>query len=203
MDYRPGLFAPAAADAIFARLGAEIAWRPETVVMFGRARTLARRVAWHGDAGAIYRYSGIARRPAPWTALLGRLRRAAEDLAGLPFNAVLLNLYRDGREQMGWHSDDEPELGPAPVVVSFSFGAARRFLFRSRPPLMPARHEIMLEHGSGLVMRAGCQAGWQHALPRMTRLGAPRINLTFRLVGPAAMAGATLPSHGESAINRS
>ena len=182
--YFAGAFAPRLADALFARLRREIDWRREEITLFGERHAVPRLVAWHGDPQAVYSYSGVEHRPLPWTAPLTEIRERVEARAGHRFNAVLLNLYRDGRDGMGWHADDEPELGPNPVIASVSLGATRRFRLRHR------RHRretvaIDLEHGSLLVMQGATQHHWLHALPKVTRPVGERINLTFRWVRPA------------------
>lgn len=184
--YLADVFPAAEADQWFDRLQHEIDWRAETFVMFGRPVTPRRLTAWYGDPDAVYAYSGLVHKPRPWTPDLSALKAVADRLCARRFNSVLLNLYPDGDAAMGWHSDDEPELGPAPVIVSFSFGAARRFWFKSRPPLAPAKHTLLLEHGSALVMGASTQARWRHALMRDKEVRSVRINLTFRHVGAEA-----------------
>lgn len=184
MSYLPGALARDVADEYFRRLRREADWRQEEIVLFGVKRLVPRLVAWYGDEDAVYRYSGVEHRPLPWIAPLAELKRLAESLSGRPFNSVLLNLYRDGRDGMGWHADDEPELGPEPVIASLSLGATRRFRMRHR------RHRdqalaIDLEHGSLLLMQGATQHHWLHALPKTTRPAGERINLTFRLVRPA------------------
>lgn len=183
-------FAPAQADQLLARLLHEISWQQEWAQVFGRRVPLPRLVAWHGEPGAVYRYSGLIHTPLAWTPLLSLLKARAEDLAATGFNSVLLNLYRNGEDAIGWHSDDEPELGPRPVIASLSFGATRRFRFKSRPPLPPLACEYTLTHGSCLVMRNDCQALWRHSIPRQRNIDTPRVNLTFRTIvatgaGPA------------------
>ncbi len=152
--------------------------------MFGRPVRVPRLVAWHGDPVAVYTYSGTEHRPLPWTPVLVRVRRRVEALTGHEFNAVLLNLYRDGRDGMGWHSDDEPELGPEPVVASASFGATRRFCLRHRRR-RESRLDLPLGHGSLLLMHGATQRHWLHAVPKTRAPVGPRVNLTFRTVRPA------------------
>jgi alkylated DNA repair dioxygenase AlkB len=182
--YLPGALARDVADECFRQLRREVDWKQEEIVLFGVKRLVPRLVAWYGDAHAVYRYSGVEHRPLPWIAPLAELKGLAESLSGQPFNSVLLNLYRDGRDGMGWHADDEPELGPNPVIASLSLGATRRFRMRHR------RHRdqalaIDLEHGSLLLMQGATQHHWLHALPKTARPAGERINLTFRLVRPA------------------
>jgi alkylated DNA repair dioxygenase AlkB len=120
--------------------------------------------------------------PEPWTPPLLEIKARIEEEAGVEFNSVLLNLYRDGRDGVAWHSDDEPELGPSPLIGSVSLGATRRFQFRlkSRKEL---RRELNLEHGSFLLMSGSTQRTWQHQVPKTSRRVEPRVNLTFRNIG--------------------
>ena len=183
--YVPGVFDAALADELFRNLRQGIAWRQEEIMIFGQRRLVPRLVAWHGDPGADYRYSGVLHQPAPWTPDLQRIRSAVEELSDWRFNSVLLNLYRDGRDGMGWHSDDEPELGAEPVIASVSLGATRRFCMRHRKRRKEV-HSIDLEHGSLLLMQGSTQHQWLHSVPKTTRPVGERINLTFRRVSPAS-----------------
>lgn len=182
----------AQADALFAAVRAEVPWSVHRIRLFGRWVDSPRLSAWMGDAHARYRYSGATFEPLPWTPALAGLRTRVEEALGIGFDSVLANLYRDGRDAMGWHRDDEPELGPAPVIASVSLGATRRFVLRRAPArgaraadagAARERHAIELPHGSLLVMAGATQAHWQHALPRTTRPVGERVNLTFRCVG--------------------
>ena len=137
--------------------------------------------AWYGDPGSTYRYSGHRYVPLPWPALLMEVRRRIEQATGHAFNAVLGNRYRDGGDAMGWHSDDEAELGARPVIASATFGATRRFLLRHRRS--GRREALELSHGSLLLMAGDSQRCWQHSLPRTKRAVGLRINLTFRCIG--------------------
>lgn len=177
----PEAFAPEEAARLFDALRDGIGWRQEEILIFGRRRPVPRLVAWHGDPGAGYRYSGTDHRPEPWTPALERIRDRVSELSGTEFNAVLLNLYRDGRDGMGWHSDDEPELGRDPVIASVSLGATRRFCLRHR---RHKDHKLALDlpHGSLLVMGGATQHRWVHALPKTRRPVGERINLTLRKV---------------------
>lgn len=177
-------FAPAEADRLLAALLDDIDWRSEEILIFGRRRVVPRRVAWHGDPGARYRYSGTAHEPLPWTDLLDAIRDRVETLTGFRYNSVLLNRYRDGRDGMGWHADDEQELGAEPAIASVSLGAPRRFLMRHRRRA-GARLALDLAHGDLLLMAGATQHHWLHALPKTARLVGERVNLTFRLVHPA------------------
>lgn len=170
-----------AAGALSVTLMQTIPWQTHRLRLFGRWVDAPRRSAWIGDPGAVYRYSGQTFAPQPWPQALLPLRQRLRKELGIDFNAVLANLYRDGRDAMGWHSDDEPELGPEPVIASLSLGAARRFLLRRRDD-HAVKHSLVLEPGSLLVMRGVSQRDWRHALPRTARPVGPRINLTFRRI---------------------
>lgn len=169
---------PKEADRAFADLMETVDWRQEHASLFGRKIPLPRLTAWYGEHG--YGYSGIRHRPATLTSGLGGLKSIVEKIAGMSFNSVLLNLYRDGRDSMGWHSDDEAALGPEPVIASLSFGGVRRFHFKHRTH--GERIAVDLDHGSCLIMHGRCQACWQHQLPKTKREVNPRINLTFRTI---------------------
>jgi len=177
----PAAFGLEEASRLFDALRARIHWRQEEIVIFGQRRSVPRLVAWHGDPGANYRYSGTDHVPEPWTPELERLRARVGELSGAASNAVLLNLYRDGRDGMGWHADDEPELGRDPVIASVSLGAPRRFCLRHRRRKGLAL-DLELPHGSLLLMAGPTQHHWLHALPKTRRPVGERINLTFRRV---------------------
>ncbi|GAB2859003.1 alpha-ketoglutarate-dependent dioxygenase AlkB family protein [Hymenobacter ruber] len=180
-------FLPAAeAEALLAQLTAKVAWEQRSIRLFGQDIPQPRLTAWYGDAEARYTYSGLAWEPRPWLPILQALRQRLETAAGAHFNSVLLNLYRDGRDSMGWHADDEPELGPTPVIASLSLGATRRFRLRPRAGLGHAPFGLDLPSGSLLLMRGPTQQHWQHALPKTARPIGPRLNLTFRWVAGAA-----------------
>lgn len=187
--YLPAAFEAPAADRLFVALRAEIAWRDEEILLFGVRRRVPRQVAWYGDPGASYTYSGVVHEPLPWTVTLREIKARAEALAGCRFNSVLLNRYRDGRDGMGWHADDEPELGPEPVIASLSFGATRRFRMRHRRRKTEVA-DFDLAHGSLLLMRGPTQHHWLHAVPKTRRPVGERINLTFRQVHDPSPTGA-------------
>jgi alkylated DNA repair dioxygenase AlkB len=164
------------------RLREDIAWETHRVRLFGREHASPRLSCWIGDPGTAYRYSGTVFEPWPWPALLLPVRERLCAELGTPFNSVLANRYRDGRDCMGWHSDDEPELGAEPVIASLSLGATRRFVLKRRSD--PARKlALELPHGSLLVMAGATQRHYRHALPRTARPVGERINLTFRRIG--------------------
>ena len=178
-----GWLAPAASAALMAALLREVPWEVHRIRMFGREVASPRLSSWIGDADAGYRYSGTRFEPKPWLPALSALRDRLQEELGQPFNSVLANRYRSGADAMGWHSDDEPELGPNPVIASISLGATRRFLLRHRDD--PAlRLALDLEPGSLLLMAGATQRNWKHALPRTARPVGERINLTYRHVMP-------------------
>jgi alkylated DNA repair dioxygenase AlkB len=178
-----GWLAPAQAKALMDALLREVPWEAHRIRLFGREVDSPRLSCWIGDAGAAYRYSGTRFQPRPWLPALAALRGRLQDELGEPFNSVLANRYRDGADAMGWHSDDEPELGPRPLIASLSLGATRRFLLRHRRDA-GARLALDLEPGSLLLMGGDTQRHWKHALPRTRRPVGERINLTFRQVIP-------------------
>jgi alkylated DNA repair dioxygenase AlkB len=180
LDYRPGWLAPAEADALLQALNSEIPWEQHHVRLFGRTLPAPRLSCWIGDPDAAYTYSAVRFEPRPWTPQLAALRDRLNAALGAGFNSVLANRYRNGADGMGWHSDDEPELGPQPLIASLSLGAPRRFLLRERGG--PWRGEILLEHGSLLRMAGASQARTQHSLPKTARPVAERLNLTFRRI---------------------
>mgnify|MGYP001557432238 FL=1 len=183
--YLPGFLAPGEADGLFEQLWGELHWEQREIVLFGRRLLQPRLIAWYGDTGAEYRYSGQTLHPRPWPPALATLRRRIECHTACPFNAVLANGYRDGADSMGWHSDDEPELGPQPCIASLSLGAERVFLLRPQKAEASGRrtsNRLLLAHGSLLLMRRESQARYQHCLPKTRRPVGPRINLTFRWV---------------------
>jgi alkylated DNA repair dioxygenase AlkB len=179
--YQPGFFEQAEADILFKELLQNIAWTSDTVKIYGREIITRRKVAWYGDQAFDYRYSGHSRIALPWTKNLLEIKRLTEEQCGTGFNSCLLNLYHEGTEGMGWHSDDESSLDPRAPIASLSFGENRRFLFRLKTDHQQKK-ELVLENGSLLLMDAKSQRFWQHCLPVSKKISAPRINLTFRVM---------------------
>lgn len=180
-EYEPCFLDAAESKAIFSELRSTIAWRQDHMSLYGRRVALPRLTAWYGDPGSSYEYSGIVNDPLPWSETLQRLRVALQQRTGASYNSVLLNLYRDGSDGLGWHSDDERELGSTPTIASLSLGEVRRFRLRHRR----TKESINLElaKGSLLVMRGRSQRDWEHCVPKSKRVLGERINATFRLVG--------------------
>ncbi|MES3023112.1 MAG: alpha-ketoglutarate-dependent dioxygenase AlkB [Pseudomonadota bacterium] len=169
---------PHSNEVVMARLLAETAWRAESITLWGRQHLQPRLTAWHGEAR--YRYSGLLLEPVPFTALLQEIREAVEHACGRRFNSVLLNYYRDERDSMGMHSDDEAELGPAPAIASLSFGATRTFILQHKRNKQSIKHDLTA--GSLLLMAGATQANWRHGINKSRRALGPRLNLTFRYV---------------------
>lgn len=160
----------------------EVAWQQDRMNAGGRTVALPRLTAWQGEPEAVYVYSGIRNVPQAWTPTVRELRGLAQAHAGVTFNSVLVNRYRDGNDSIGWHSDNEPELGAEPVIASVSFGGTRTFEFQHRK--LGLRHALALTHGSLLIMRGRTQADWKHRIDKEPG-AAERLNLTFRLTLPA------------------
>jgi alkylated DNA repair dioxygenase AlkB len=170
------------ADRYFKILLKETLWREEEVLVWGKRHKQPRLVAWHGDAGTKYTYSGSTLNPAPWTPSLLELREKVEVACGARFNSVLLNQYRNNNDSMGWHSDNEPELGKMPTIASLSLGDSRVFLFKHRTEKNLGIRRITLNHGSVLIMSGETQRNWLHAIDKEKKPSGIRINLTFRLI---------------------
>jgi alkylated DNA repair dioxygenase AlkB len=161
-----------------------IAWRQDEVVVFGKKYLEPRKTAWHGDATCVYAYAGKLNRPEPWTGPLIQLKNKIQEvIQGVHFNSVLLNLYRDGNDKMGWHSDNEKELGEKPIIASLSLGAARYFDLKHKK-IKTLKRRFELPSGSLFVMCGDLQENWLHQVPQQKKVSRSRINLTFREVFP-------------------
>jgi alkylated DNA repair dioxygenase AlkB len=169
-------------EDLLQRLITQTAWQQEDITLFGRTHPQPRLVAWYGDPDAHYSYSGIAHKPNPWTRDLSALRSRMEDVCDCSFNSVLLNYYRNQRDSMGLHADDEPELGATPVIASLSLGEERKLYFKHKTEKERASVNVSLPSGSLLVMRADTQKNWKHGMRKLTRQCGPRVNLTFRRI---------------------
>ena len=162
------------------QLGEEIDWQQHQITLFGRTHSAPRLSAWMGDANASYQYSGLRLTPVHWSPAVAALRDLVTAICEAPFNSVLLNLYRDGNDAMGWHSDDEPELGPSPMVASLSLGETRRFSLKHRNHAEEEGISLDLPGGSLLIMDPPTQQNWRHCVRPTRRAVGARINLTFR-----------------------
>jgi alkylated DNA repair dioxygenase AlkB len=168
-----------AADTLFEFCQQNLAWQQSQIQLFGKRVPIPRLNAWYGDAG--YSYSGTSFDATTWPQDIECIKANIEQTFKIPLNSVLANLYRTGNDSMGWHSDDEKSLGEAPQIASLSLGASRRFVLRDKQDHQ-RKHELLLPHGSLLLMLGKVQARWQHSLPKTTKVQSPRVNLTFRNV---------------------
>jgi alkylated DNA repair dioxygenase AlkB len=178
----------APSEEVLQELIEDTPWRIESVVLWGRRYPQPRLTAWYGDENARYVYSGIELDPLPWTPRLLAIRASVERTTHTRFNSVLLNYYRDERDSMGMHSDDEPELGAEPVIASLSFGAARTLVFRHRSDRGTKPIRIELGDGSLLLMRGATQRNWKHGIAKERRPRSARVNLTFRHIAERSAA---------------
>jgi alkylated DNA repair dioxygenase AlkB len=168
------------ANQNFDLLMKNILWQNDEVIIFGKHIITKRKAAWYGDSDYLYTYSNSTKQALPWTEELSWLRQIVEELVGAKFNSCLLNLYHDGKEGMGWHSDDEKSLGKNNTIASLSLGAERKFLFKHKQTKQIV--SLVLENGSLLVMKEATQSNWLHSLPKSKNIIHSRINLTFRTI---------------------
>lgn len=157
-----------------------IDWKNDEAFLFGKQIITKRKAAWYGDSNYSYTYSNSTKYALPWTKALLELKTLVEKLSGSTFNSCLLNLYHNGEEGMGWHSDDEKSLGKNSTIASLSFGAERKFMFKHKETGQTV--SIVLQSGSLLVMKGETQAHWLHRLPPSKKINSPRVNLTFRSI---------------------
>jgi alkylated DNA repair dioxygenase AlkB len=169
-------------QALLQELIDDTPWQQQDITVFGKTWPQPRLVAWYGDPEASYSYSGLVQQPLPWTDRLNELRERVEQLAGHSFNSVLLNYYRDGSDSMGMHADDEPELGPEPVIASLSLGQPRPLRFRHRHRRDIKSFSLPLPPASLLIMAGATQRNWKHGINKTKRSCGPRVNLTFRRI---------------------
>ena len=180
VSYAENYLEPDEAQNLFQSLMQKLAWRQESYTIYGKSVLAPRLVAWYGDANAVYTYSGIRHQPLPWNRELLEIRDRIGASCQREFNSVLANLYRTGADSMGWHADQEPELGPNPFIASLSLGETRTFKLRHRQSKRVVKLE--LTSGSLLLMGGELQHHWQHCVPKTVLDKTARINLTFRLV---------------------
>jgi Alkylated DNA repair protein len=156
-------------------------WVQSHIRIAGRVIPIPRLNAWYGDVGADYSYSGVALETLPWTSALAALKSIVEAATQHNFNSALVNLYRDNRDSVDWHADDEPELGLQPIVASLSLGESRTFELR-RKDNHREKFKLVLPHGSLLLMAGNTQRQWQHRVAKEKPLCGERVNITFRKV---------------------
>jgi len=158
----------------------QIPWQNDEAIIFGKHHITKRKVAWYGDKAYSYTYSGVTKQAHLWTPELLQLKQKVEEISSTTYNSCLLNLYHDGTEGMGWHSDAEKTLLENGTIASITFGAERKFSFKHK--VTKQRVDILLENGSLLLMKGTTQKNWLHRLPPTKKVFSPRINLTFRTV---------------------
>ncbi|TPQ24630.1 alpha-ketoglutarate-dependent dioxygenase AlkB family protein [Methylomonas koyamae] len=173
-------YAKAECEEIYRRFMLDHDWPVNVYTVGGRRFALPRLQTWHADSGIRYSYRYNLLETRAWTPLLVEIRQRIEAYLNISFNSVLANLYRDGNDYVGWHADDEPELGERPFIASLTFGTARNFAFRHKK--LEQQGEVKLADGALLIMHPEFQRDWQHSLPRDSGLDSGRINLTFRKV---------------------
>ena len=183
IQYYPEFFSTTQANGMLQKLISGITWKQNTIKMYGKENPVPRLEAWYGDPGKSYTYSGITMQPTPWNDDLKIIKNSIEPVSGVIFNSVLINHYRDGKDRVAWHSDDEKELGRNPVIGSVSLGAERNFKLRHKQHKVNGqKKQITLRHGSFLLMKGSTQHHWMHEIPRTAKPIGPRINLTFRVI---------------------
>ena len=158
----------------------EIDWKQESMNMYGKQVLFPRLTSWYGDNDKPYSFSGIKLNPHAWNKELTEIKSLIEPICDVKFNSVLLNLYRDGNDSISWHTDAEKELGKNPIIASVNFGAERKFQIRHNET--KETHEIVLKHGSLLIMKGELQHFWKHQVPKQKGITKERINLTFRTI---------------------
>jgi alkylated DNA repair dioxygenase AlkB len=179
--YFPAFFNKEEADKIYLELLEQTPWQQDQITVYGKTHMQPRLTALYGNQGKSYSYSNIKMLPQQWTFLLQKIKFHIEDVSNVNFTSVLLNYYRNGSDSNGWHADDEKELGVNPIIASVSFGANRTFQLRHNSE-KNLRKNIVLEHGSLLIMKGATQHFWKHQIPKTAKLIGPRINLTFRVI---------------------
>lgn len=181
LDYFPKLVAPFEGQQLLEHFIAHTPWKQSTRIMYTKEILTPRLTAWYGDPEA-YDYQSLGNsKPYTWTPELLHIKALLEPLAGVAFNSVLLNYYRNGNDSVAWHSDKEDILGRNPVIASVSFGQVRSFDIRNKLD-HKEHYSVKLEHGSFLLMKAGLQEHWEHRIAKSIRPMGPRVNLTFRVV---------------------
>ncbi len=178
--YYPNFFERNTADKYLESFKNKIEWKQESMNMYGKQVLFPRLTAWYGDNDKPYSFSGIKLNPIPWSIELLEIKKLIEPFCEVEFNSVLLNLYRDGNDSISWHTDAEKELGNNPLIASVNFGAERKFQLRHNETQETI--DIILKHGSLLIMKDELQHFWKHQLPKQKKINQARINLTFRII---------------------
>ena len=182
IKYYENYFNSECSHRLMSKLATDILWKRETTTVWGKKIIMKRNVAWYGDEGKSYTYSGLTVYPNKWNEILLEIKARIEDVSSTKFNSVLLNDYSSGEVGMGWHSDDEKELGHNPVIASVSFGAERDFFLKHKTDKHLDKITIPLKSGSLLIMLGSTQHYWHHSIPKRMKVKKRRINLTFRKI---------------------
>ena len=180
VNYYGKILSETESDFFYSKLLTNIEWRNDEAVIFGRKIITKRKVAWYGDFDFEYTYSNSTKKALPWTPELLKLKKIVEEKTGEQFNSCLLNFYHNGSEGLAYHSDGEKHLKKNGAIASVSLGAERKFSFKHKTT--GQKVELLLNHGSLLVMKGETQTYWKHRLPPTTKIFEPRINLTFRTI---------------------
>lgn len=181
IEYFPSFFSTEKANELFEKLKTEILWQQDTIAVYGKNHLQPRLTALYGNEGKPYGYSNIIMQPHHWNPLLVYIKEEIEKEYKENFTTALLNYYRNGQDSMGWHADNEKELGRNPVIASLTFGAERNFQLKHNT-IESAKQNITLEHGSLLIMKGSTQHFWKHQIPKTQKEVGGRINLTFRII---------------------
>ena len=168
---------------LYERLLNELPWQADIVTLFGQTHVTTRQIVWMGDTDADYQYSGHVRQTVPWSGIVFHVKQYVEQaLAKIGviahFNTCLLNYYPTGSDGMGYHADDEKELGAQPIIASLSLGATRKFVFKHKKT--QDKVELYLESGQLVVMHGDTQTFWKHTITKTKKVSEGRISLTFR-----------------------
>ena len=180
VNYYGKIFSAAEADRFHKLLLNTIEWQNYETIIFGKKIITKRKVAWYGEKPFSYTYSKTTKIALLWTDELLELKKTAEKHCGETFNSCLLNLYHNGQEGMAWHSDAEKDLKKNGAIASLSFGAERKFSFKHKET--KEKIDLVLEHGSLLLMKDETQSHWLHRLPPTKLVMEPRVNLRFRTI---------------------
>jgi alkylated DNA repair dioxygenase AlkB len=178
ITFWPNWLAAMKADSLLSKSIDAINWRADSIKIVGKTIPIPRLQQWYGEPGTSYTYSNICLQAERFPDWIDELRQAVEKQTGAAFNRALVNYYRDGSDSVDWHADDEPELGPKPIIASLSLGTER--VFQLRHQRTKQRISIPLPHGSLLMMGAGIQNHWQHRIAKVKSLSEARVNFTFR-----------------------
>ena len=181
LEYYPDFFKSEIANDLFEKLKNEIPWQQDDIMVYGKTYAQPRLTALFGNEGKPYGYSNIIMQPHNWSPLMMFIKTEIEAVCNENFTTVLLNKYRDGRDSNGWHADNEKELGRNPIIASVSFGAERVFQMKHNT-IKDLKQNIVLEHGSLLIMSGTTQHFWKHQIPKTAKPIGERINLTFRII---------------------